>query len=267
LITQNVDSRFYEVQRFLVSQAKGVINKDQTLAAYENRNTVSAKNCLFLPDAPFQGNIAHLGLINRPACVRPRVAFVGNFVSENEYGGREGEGQLRICKALSSQEIYYHMFPIDYGHRRPEILKSYDDLASSSEYFILNDHLTSTRLLSELKRMDFGSYLMPLFHDDRLLSRSFIKYPELGVDGLPTRFADYLNAGLPLIVSHGLNAVRALIDAHEIGLVISKNDLMVVRERIDEYCYLRLRRNVVDFVRDYFNLKLFSQPLLEFVLS
>lgn len=265
LLLQKVDPRLYQSQRFCVFESLGVINKDDQLWSYVNRIGGAPKSNFLFPDACFASNLDHLRLRRLPACKTPKLCFIGNFLPEAEFPNQQGDGQLPIAKSLTAQGLEYHIFPLDAGVRHKQVFRDYLELSESVSRFHFHSNLNRHVLKRKLLAMDFGSLLVPAFHHEELLRATFLIDLPNGVEGLPTRTADYLEACLPLIVSEGINFACNLVKSFEIGIVVNGSSLKNLSVTLKDIDYLKLRRNVADFVTDIFNVSLYGIPLRDFL--
>lgn len=80
---------------------------------------------------------------------------------------------------------------------------------------------------------------------------------------IPTKFFTYLSAGLPVIVSKEFGYIASLVKKHEIGIVISENEIDSLSEIIKRYDYEKLKANVKR-AREELSMKRHINRLIEF---
>jgi tetratricopeptide (TPR) repeat protein len=139
------------------------------------------------------------------------VVSIGNFGFESQ---GEGEwGYLDIARRLTNQGIHFHM----YQHwmwegagesRKKEAFADYIALASHSPYFHLHPTVPMDRLSYELAQYDFGINVISA----KLSGTPLIKYHDAHFENcLSLRNIDYLDAGLPVILTPELRLQRFIL--------------------------------------------------------
>jgi len=240
------------VLQAIVAQEIPVCHRDGQFAAYMERRGLQESDKLhFVPDFTWPNQCPEIGALVLPATERRRkIVFIGNFSIEALEPKFAGFGQLEIIHALVSQNLSYTMYPFrhDRADLNQKLMADYHQMAEKFSNFSLSNRVSRSMLAERLRTHGWGSLLLPACHFDELRDAHYAIRP---FTGLAARFSDYLSAGLPIMVSAENLEASDWIESYGIGLSINRAALSSISKMIDDCDYVRLRRNVIDFTRDF----------------
>ena len=72
--------------------------------------------------------------------------------------------------------------------------------------------------------------------------------PELYKGGVGTKFFNYLEAGLPILINSEYKHASSIIQNNGIGLTVSSEELQSLPERLRKVDYAQMRNNVSQFI-------------------
>ena len=109
-----------------------------------------------------------------------------------------------------------------------DALGEYVDAAANDPRFRLEPRLPVARLVDALHgRYHYGILLYP-FDDDLVVGRRHLQ------TALASKLFAYVAAGLPVLVSPELGYMAELVRTHGIGLVVERDDIPTLAERLDD---------------------------------
>jgi hypothetical protein len=141
-----------------------------------------------------------------------------------------------LIKSLAHSQLNLHLYPFP-----NEPISYYSELLEMEK---TNSHLTiypavsNFKLASEIGKYHFG--ILPNFKVDG--------YPILDFKldmCTSNKFFNYLEAGIPIIVSNELKFMSWIVKRYQIGIVVEKKDLNNLKTIIFEYDYEQMIKNVV----------------------
>lgn len=149
------------------------------------------------------------------------VVSIGNFGIEKQ---GEGEwGYLDIARRFSTQKVHFHIYQhwfwVDATeNQKNEIFADYFKLAESTPYFHLHPTVPMDRLTEEIGKYDFGINVIAALLNNVPLKKY---HPAHFHNCLSLRNIDYLDAGLPVIISpqlrlqgYMLRRAGAMVEGH-----------------------------------------------------
>jgi hypothetical protein len=118
-------------------------------------------------------------------------------------------------QAITAQNIHFHIYP---SPTQDDDLSDYVELASQNPYFHWHDAVPQLLMITELKKYDFG--IIPFFVEEmgKLSTDKFRASTSL-------KLFNYLEAGIPVIVSRDLEHKSQIVRRYGIGICIGKTDL------------------------------------------
>lgn len=150
-----------------------------------------------------------------------------------------------VVEALTPNRIHWHLYPTPFAP-----LSYYHDFiedAKRIEFLHIYPSVSQAKLGVELSRYHFG--ILPHFKDpSSSILPAKLKY------GTSNKFFNFLEAGLPIIVSAEMTYMAWLVKRYNIGIVIERSDLKMLRNKIVAADYEALQRNVLQ-VRDKLGMK------------
>ncbi len=133
------------------------------------------------------------------------VVSIGNFGIEKL--GEEEWGYLEIARRFAEQKVHFHIYLHWLWLSMPASVKDhhlsdYIDLSKTSEYFHLHPTVPMDQLIQEISKYDFGVNVIAA----KVMGKRIKKYNDDHFKNcLSLRNIDYLDAGLPIIISRELN--------------------------------------------------------------
>ncbi|VVB82610.1 Uncharacterised protein [uncultured archaeon] len=149
---------------------------------------------------------------------------------------------LEIIKGVTSQKIYFHT----YG---PCVVEKDDMIyrreAKKNKYYCIHEKVSPYKLNEEMSKYSFGSLLD--FWDET----EFKKNPAMVNTDMGSKMINYLEAGLPMIVSDQMEYITEIVKKYGLGLVINIKDLKNLREIIEKQDYVQLKKNIKKFQEEF----------------
>lgn len=232
-------------ERYLVEQCAGLVfcggDVHQKALAPQ---AADSPRFLNFPSYPLQRYFAAARALAQPAAGESwRLVFAGGIPP---YGARHphalfGDAQLLpVAEALVAQglQVDVYLNPCMVPASRPQ--------ENYPEYYALQERRLGFRfqvgLLPEQLAPHIASYHFGLMLYDFTGSRvGDLHFKAV----IPSKLFQYLEAGLPVLVSARLQSVCALVHRYGIGLVIEEGGLADVARRLRACDYARLRSNVL----------------------
>lgn len=144
----------------------------------------------------------------------------------------------RLIEKITKEGIYFDIFltPQYNALRVNRLFGNYMLMAKKNPFFNFKRGLSPNETPGEFSKFDFGAMIY-LFDRGTLLE-------EHNRTRLPTKVFTYMEAGLPILISEEFQYVAKLVKEHEIGIVVSQNDLDNLPDVINSYDIGKLRANV-----------------------
>lgn len=140
---------------------------------------------------------------------------------------------MSLPKKLAKQKIHLHIYPTPTSVA-PIAFKNLIKLNKTEKYFHLENTVPYDRVNHEIAKYDFGAH----FH---LTSMS-----EIGLKVSHChRVFNYLEAGLPVIVSDRLELIKKTVVENKVGFSVKDEDFSELHNIIEKYDYEELRKNVL----------------------
>lgn len=238
-----------------LEKANGIVAHSlEPNAAYGLFKTKQKPKTLFFPlycdDDVFQQNNKTLDPDNIHLVYAGGVA--GSHRNPKQYGNIQFHN---LIKMLSDQKIHFHIYP------SPSNIKAdyeeYEKIAKSNSYFHFHNSVSQQQLSKELSQYDFGIHTG--FVNEGEHKQSQLKYKYCTT----LKLFNFIEAGIPVIISDNLTYQSWLIDRYSIGITIKKDDLLVLKRLVITYNYSELKQNLISS-RKSLSLKKNSERLLNF---
>lgn len=136
----------------------------------------------------------------------------GSHRDPRHYGNIQFFGLIRT---LTSQGLHFHLYPSPTNIRAD--VEEYEALAKANARFHFHAPVAQEKLAGELAKYHFG--LLPFFKERSEQSDAKLKY------ATTLKLFNYLEAGLPIIVSRDLGYQSWLVERYRIGIAIALNDV------------------------------------------
>lgn len=150
---------------------------------------------------------------------------------------------------ITCQKIHFHV----YMHVDKNTENKLRKIETENQFFHYEGYLSHKKLIKELTKYDYGSYL-------DVWNRAKIKNSYFTIIAIGSRIFDYISAHLPIICSDDDFATVELLDKHNIGLHISSEKydmlkILLIRNRIN---YYKMVRNIDIAISDLISSKNFT---------
>lgn len=137
---------------------------------------------------------------------------------------------------LARQKIHLHIYPSN--HYEYKTSKEYIELEKKEKFFHFHDFVPYSELTQEIAKYDWHSHILEYFVGPMFT-------PEKQRVSMGNKLFTSLEAGLPMIVSPQLECIRELVEKYGIGIIVKDEDLNTLKQIIEKYDYVDLKRNVI----------------------
>ena len=127
-----------------------------------------------------------------------------------------------LIEKFSEQKIHFHIYPSPSNLRAD--YEEYEVIAKNSEYFHFHQSVAQNQLAKEISKYHFG--IIPFFWGDSSQTRDKYKYCTT------LKFFNYMEAGLPIIVSKDKEFPSWLTERYGFGITLSKQTMDNIRQTI-----------------------------------
>ena len=135
----------------------------------------------------------------------------GSHRNPKQYGNIQFHG---LIKTLTEQGLHFHIYPSP-GNIRADY-EEYEEKAKKNALFHFHEPVAQHDLAKELSKYDFG--ILPFFKNLSEQSEDKLKY------ATTLKLFNYLEAGIPIIVSKDINFQAWMVERNGIGFSISFED-------------------------------------------
>lgn len=142
---------------------------------------------------------------------------------------------ISLLKKAIKQKIHFHVYPTP-GGITSRAFKDILKLNKAEKYVHLENRVPFDKVNREIAKYDFGAHI-------HLLPMSPISSMGLKVAHCH-RFFNYLEAGLPIIVSDRLQLIKKTVVENKVGFSVKDEDFSNLRKMIEKNDYEELRENV-----------------------
>ncbi len=206
----------HKPQRYCTENADGVVARDLQLQFARKRLNYSLSGpVLYFPD--YCWDRAPLALKASPG-KRFNVVVAGNFGLEKR--GAADWGYLEVARTFARHGVQFHIYPYFgwFGSPKAEFQDAFSDymaLEKETGLVHLHDPLEADKVGVELQQYDFGiNVIWGLVAGRSIKSHTMIHLALCG----SSRNADYLDAGLPVIISPELRFQRSLLGRYSMAV-------------------------------------------------
>ena len=240
-------------EKSCLEQANGVVGHSlEPNVAYRKFKTRQKPPTLFFPlycdDDFFQNTNKIIDKDNI------HIAYAGGVAGSHRNPKQYGNIQFqRLIEIFVAQKIHFHIYPSPSNVRAD--YEEYESLARNHAYFHFHEPVAQHELAKELSQYHFG--ILPFFRELSEQSDDKLKY------ATTLKLFNYMEAGIPVIVSKDLGYQSWLVERYSAGIGINMGDLQQIRKRIEEQPYEHVLQSVLQ-ARDKLSLKSNISRLLSF---
>jgi len=113
----------------------------------------------------------------------------------------------------------------------------YEKIAENNYYFHFHKPVSQENLANEINKYHFG--LIPFFIKDTQISSEKIKY------ATSLKLFNYIEAGVPVILSKDLIYQSWIVERYHAGIVISPDDLLNIKKIVTTVDYKIITENLI----------------------
>lgn len=176
--------------------------------------------------------------------------IAGSHRDKRHYGTIQFHNLINI---LSEQQIHFHIYP------SPSVYDAdcgeYEEISKHNKYFHFHNAVSQERLAGELSRYHFG--ILPFFGEDTAISQEKVKY------ATSLKLFNYIEAGLPVIVSRDLIYQSWIVQRYKAGIAINKSDLANLKNIVSALDYNKMFGEMIT-EREEISLKAHIPRLINF---
>jgi glycosyltransferase involved in cell wall biosynthesis len=149
---------------------------------------------------------------------------------------------LKIIKIITSQKIHFHTYgPCSNDKDNLILIQESKD----NKYYHLHKKVTPYDLNKEMSEYNFS--IFPEFW----ASSEIESNPGVVKTEMSTRMTNYIEAGLPIIISTQQEYIKNIIEKHGIGFSINLRDLKNIRKILEQKDYNELQKNIKKFQEEF----------------
>jgi hypothetical protein len=235
-----------DLQRHAMRYADGCCWRDLQVRFAQRRLAYApGSRILFFPEycwgsAAERADYAHARPDAPMRCVQ-----AGNFGIEKR--GEADWGYLHISEAFVDAGMAFDLFPnwTHYGRGEREfrqIFSDYFSLAERNRLFTLHRPVSADGLIDTLSRYHFGVSLM--WAELNGEPTKSVNPDQMGY-AISARIFDYLDAGLPVVISKGYRLIRSILRRYGAEIPADKAFMQDIRGRLEPLATLDMHRKAV----------------------
>lgn len=184
------------------------------------------------------------------------ITYTGGIYGKHMMKSSHGiENFFDFIESMNKQKINLHIYPSP--HTKPEVYFDYVEDSKWMKHLHMHKTLLQKDLAKEISKYHFG--VSPHFKEES--SNVSINKLELGTS---LKFFNFLEAGIPILMSSEMEYMAWLVKRYNIGIVFSKEDIPYLSSIIQKTNYQKLQKNVVA-VRKKLSMKANSNRLIQFI--
>ena len=146
------------------------------------------------------------------------------------------ESFWRFYPKITKQKIHLHI----YSNQPVSVIKKFKKIEEKNPYFHYEGHKSHNKLVTELVKYDYGVHMF---------GGGASKKNDLVV-AFSNKNYDYIAAGLPIIVSNDLKAVKEFVLENDLGLAVDYKDIFKIKNKlIKNKC--NYRKSVKGFIKNF----------------
>jgi hypothetical protein len=165
------------------------------------------------------------------------------------------ENFFDFIDSMQEQQIELNIYPSP--QTKPEVYYDYIEESKKSKYLKMHPTVPQKELAREISKYHFG--VSPHFKEES--SRVSKDKLELGTS---LKFFNFLEAGLPVLMSSEMKYMAWLVERYKIGIVFSRTDIPALSQIIKSFDYSELQKNVLK-VREKLSMKSNMPRLINFI--
>jgi hypothetical protein len=159
------------------------------------------------------------------------LVYAGGVASSQRDKAQYGAIQFHdLIRVISGQKIHFHIYPSPTNFRAD--YEEYEQMSRHDSYFHFHHSVSQDQLASELNKYHFG--LLPFFQIKSGQSAEKFKY------ATTLKLFNYIEAGIPILVSEDLVYQNRVIKRSDAGLTIREEDISRLKEIISTIDYASL---------------------------
>jgi hypothetical protein len=180
--------------------------------------------------------------------------YAGGVASSQRDKAQYGLIQFHeLIRILSGQKIHLHIYPSPTNFKAD--YTEYEQLSDQSDYFHFHHSVSQDHLASELNKYHFG--LLPFFQKNSGQSPEKFKY------ATTLKLFNYIEAGIPVLVSEDLVFQNWIIKRYNGGLTIKLEDIYHMKKIISTIDYSEMVAGLIKH-REEISLKTHIPRLIKF---
>ncbi len=219
-----------------LEQANGVIGQSlEPNVAYRKYKTRKKPPNLFFPlycdDDVFCANTKML--IPDDVHLVYAGGVAGSHRNPKQYGNIQFQA---LIKTLTDQKLHFHIYPSPSNVRAD--YEEYENMAKENPFFHFHEPVAQQNLAKELSKYHFG--ILPFFKELSEQSDDKLKY------ATTLKLFNYLEAGIPVIVSKDLGYQSWILERYSCGIGIKLEDIPSVSSLFNPDNYKALKKSVLN---------------------
>jgi len=221
-----------EIDSFNFENAAGIIHRGKNFEIEYYKKYEYNINCPILN---------YLDACNKEFFVKNELKKISSEDSEYhlvDIGSGLSLTRIALAKKLAKQKIHYHLYSVPYSLIYPVVFKELNRLNKFEKYFHLERTVPFHLISQEISKYDFGSMLRTSVY----LNQYTLDYLKVATS---YRIFNYLEAGLPVIISERYEFMKKIIEENKIGFSIKDSELGDFSKMINKNEYSNLRSNVI----------------------
>jgi glycosyltransferase involved in cell wall biosynthesis len=184
------------------------------------------------------------------------IVYSGGIYGKHMLKSSHGiENFFDFINSMDEQKINFHIYPSP--QTKPEIYFDYIEESKRLKHLYLHKTVSQKELSKEISKYHFG--VLPHFKEES----SFVSTDKLE-RGTSNKFFNFLEAGLPILISKDMSYMSWLVNRYNIGIVFSKNDISKLATIINDANYSELQKNVL-VVREKLSMNYNLKRLTKFI--
>lgn len=227
---ENIANVTYRREKYCFESASGVIHRGPEFEISYYKSHGYKITC---------PTLSFLDYCNREFFVNHAVKKLSS--EDNEWhivhiGSAVGTKFVSLLREAVKQKVHFHIYPTAAG-MTPYAFKNILKLNKTEKYVHLEERVPFNRINEEIAKYDFGAHM------------HFLPMSPVSPMGLKVvhchRVFNYLEAGLPVIVSDIFVGVKKTIVENSIGFSLKEDEFGSLRSMIEKHNYERLREDVL----------------------
>jgi glycosyltransferase involved in cell wall biosynthesis len=165
------------------------------------------------------------------------IVYIGGVAGSHRDPERYGSIQFQwLIDTFSKLNIHFHIYPSPANMEADYI--EYEYIAKSNAYFHFHPSVSQSELTKEISKYHFS--IVPFFSGQNLQSNIKYKY------ATAFKLFNYIEAGLPVLVSEDMGFQSWIIKRYSCGLTIDKKDLLDLNTFLKQFDYTKLISDLID---------------------